>query len=111
VFFPCTYRQGPGINHASNAFSSARLSGPDILVVAARHDTAQAGTALVKKSLRLDSIFSNSFIISSFKENVKFFELKNYPERAKISLAYNPKLIDEMSKKIVDLVLNHDYRK
>jgi len=45
-----------------------------------------------------------------FKENVKFFELKNYPERAEMSLAYNPKLIDEMSKKIVDLVLNHDYR-
>ena len=45
-----------------------------------------------------------------FKENVKFFELKNYPERAEMSLAYNPKLLDEMSKKIVDLVLNHDYR-
>jgi len=45
-----------------------------------------------------------------FKENVKFFELKNYPERAEISLAYNPKLLDEISKKIVDLVLNHDYR-
>ena len=45
-----------------------------------------------------------------FKENVKFFELKNYPERAEMSLAYNPKLIDEMSKKIVNLVLNHDYR-
>ena len=41
-----------------------------------------------------------------FKENVKFFELKNYPERAEISLAYNPKLLDEISKKIVDLVLN-----
>ncbi len=45
-----------------------------------------------------------------FKENVKFFELKNYPERAEMSLAYNPKLLDEMSKKIVDQVLNHDYR-
>lgn len=45
-----------------------------------------------------------------FKENVKFFELKNYPERAEMSLAYNPKLIDEIQKKIVDLVLNHDYR-
>jgi len=42
-----------------------------------------------------------------FKENVKFFELKNYPERAEISLAYNPKLLDETSKKIVDLVLTH----
>ncbi len=45
-----------------------------------------------------------------FKENVKFFELKNYPERAEMSLAYNPKLIDEIQKKIIDLVLNHDYR-
>jgi hypothetical protein len=45
-----------------------------------------------------------------FKENVKFFELKYYPERAEMSLVYNPKLLDEMSKKIVDLVLNHDYR-
>jgi DNA-binding transcriptional LysR family regulator len=46
-----------------------------------------------------------------FKENVKFFELKNYPERAEISLAYNPQLLDEISKKIVDLVLmNHDYQ-
>jgi DNA-binding transcriptional LysR family regulator len=45
-----------------------------------------------------------------FKENVKFFELKNYQERAEISLAYNPKLHDEISKKIVDLILNHDYR-
>ncbi len=45
-----------------------------------------------------------------FKENVKFFELKNYPERAEMSLAYNPKLLDETSKKIVDLVLNHDYQ-
>jgi DNA-binding transcriptional LysR family regulator len=45
-----------------------------------------------------------------FKENVKFFELKNYPERAEMSLAYNPKQIDDMSKKIVDLVLNHNYQ-
>ena len=45
-----------------------------------------------------------------FKENVKFFELKNYPERAEISLAYNPKMLDEISKKVVDLVLSHDYR-
>jgi DNA-binding transcriptional LysR family regulator len=45
-----------------------------------------------------------------FKENVKFFELKNYPERAEMSLAYNPKLIDEIQKKIVNLVLNHDYQ-
>jgi DNA-binding transcriptional LysR family regulator len=44
-----------------------------------------------------------------FKENVKFFDLKNYPERAEMSLAYNPKLLDETSKKIVDLVLNHDH--
>lgn len=46
-----------------------------------------------------------------FKENVKFFELKNYPERAEISLAYNPKLIDEISMKVVDLILGHKYRK
>jgi len=45
-----------------------------------------------------------------FTENVKFFDLKNYPERAEMSLAYNPKLLDETSKKIVDLVLNHDYQ-
>lgn len=45
-----------------------------------------------------------------FKENVKFFELKNSPERAEMSLAYNPKLLDDVSKKIVDLVLNHDYQ-
>lgn len=41
-----------------------------------------------------------------FKENVKFFELKNYPERAEMSLAYNPKLLDEMLKKIVALILD-----
>ncbi len=46
-----------------------------------------------------------------FKENVKIFELKNYPERAEISLAYNPKSIDEISMKVVDLILSHDYRK
>jgi len=46
-----------------------------------------------------------------FKENVKFFELKNYPERAEISLAYNPKSIDEISMKVVDLILGHNYRK
>lgn len=45
-----------------------------------------------------------------FKENVKFFELKNSPERAEMSLAYNPRLLDDVSKKIVDLVLNHDYQ-
>jgi DNA-binding transcriptional LysR family regulator len=45
-----------------------------------------------------------------FKENVRFFELKNSPERAEMSLAYNPKLIDDMSKKIIDLILNHDYQ-
>jgi DNA-binding transcriptional LysR family regulator len=44
-----------------------------------------------------------------FKENVKFFELNNYPERAEISLAYNPKLLDEIPNKIIDLILNHDY--
>jgi DNA-binding transcriptional LysR family regulator len=47
---------------------------------------------------------------AGFKENVKFFELKNYPERAEISLAYNAKSIDEISMKVVDLVLSHDYR-
>ena len=46
-----------------------------------------------------------------FKENVKFFELKAYPERAEISLAYNPKLIDEIPMKVVDLILDHKYRK
>ncbi len=46
-----------------------------------------------------------------FKENVKFFELKNYPERAEISLAYNPKFVDEVPMKVVDLILDHKYRK
>jgi len=46
---------------------------------------------------------------AAFKENVKFFELKNSPERAEISLAYNPKLIDETSMKAVNLILSHPY--
>ncbi len=46
-----------------------------------------------------------------FKENVKFFELKTYPERAEISLAYNPKFIDEIPIKVVDLILDHKCRK
>jgi DNA-binding transcriptional LysR family regulator len=45
-----------------------------------------------------------------FKENVKFFELANYPERAEMSLAYNPKMLDDSSKKFIELVLNHDYQ-
>ncbi len=40
-----------------------------------------------------------------FNENVKFFELKEYPERAEISLSYNPKSIDEISRKVVDSIL------
>jgi DNA-binding transcriptional LysR family regulator len=48
---------------------------------------------------------------ASFKENVKFFELKNYPERAEISLAYSPKLIDEIPMKVVDLIMDHKNRK
>jgi len=44
------------------------------------------------------------------KENVKSFELKNYPERAEISVAYNPESSDEIAKKAVKLILNQDYR-
>jgi DNA-binding transcriptional LysR family regulator len=45
-----------------------------------------------------------------FHENVKFLELKHHPERAEISLAYNPRIIDEISKKIIDFILNRDYQ-
>jgi DNA-binding transcriptional LysR family regulator len=45
-----------------------------------------------------------------FKESVKFFELKDFPERAEISLAYNPDLLDEVSMKIVDLILSNKHR-
>lgn len=45
-----------------------------------------------------------------FKENVKFYELKDYPERAEISLVYNPKSMDEISMKIVDLILGRKSR-
>ena len=44
---------------------------------------------------------------TEFKEKVKFFELKNYPERAEISLAYNPNLLDDITIKIVEIILNH----
>ncbi len=40
-----------------------------------------------------------------FKEKVKFFELKNCPERAEISLAYHPKFSDDVSAKVVNLIL------
>lgn len=46
-----------------------------------------------------------------FKENVKFFELNNFPERAEISLAFNPDLLDGISVNVVDLILSHKYRK
>jgi DNA-binding transcriptional LysR family regulator len=46
-----------------------------------------------------------------FKERVKFFELKNCPERAEISLAYHPKFSDEVSEKVVNLVLGFASRR
>ena len=44
-----------------------------------------------------------------YKENVKFFELKDYPERAEISLAYNPVYINDLSKKVIDLILKYKF--
>jgi DNA-binding transcriptional LysR family regulator len=45
-----------------------------------------------------------------YKEKVKFYELKNYPERAEMSLAFNPKLLDEISIKFADFILAQDYQ-
>lgn len=44
-----------------------------------------------------------------FKESVRFFELKNSPERAEISLAYNPDLLNDITRKIVDLIISHKH--
>jgi len=62
---------------------------------------------LVEKNLGYSIIPSG--IKEAFKQKIKFFELDDYPERAELSLAYNPKQIDETSMKVVDLVLNQDY--
>jgi len=50
-----------------------------------------------------------SGIKDAFNQKVKFFGLDDYPERAELSLAYNPKQIDETSMKVVTLILSHDY--
>jgi DNA-binding transcriptional LysR family regulator len=50
-----------------------------------------------------------SGIKEAFNQKVKFFELDDYPERAELSLVYNPKQIDETSMKVVTLILSHDY--
>ncbi len=50
-----------------------------------------------------------SGIKEAFNQKVKFFELDDYPERAELSLVYNPKQIDETSMKVVTLILSRDY--
>ena len=50
-----------------------------------------------------------SGIKDAFNQKVKFFELDDYPERAELSLVYNPKQIDETSMKVVTLILSRDY--
>ena len=50
-----------------------------------------------------------SGIKEAFNQKVKFFELDDYPERAYLSLVYNPKQIDETSMKVVTLILSRDY--
>ena len=50
-----------------------------------------------------------SGIKEALNQKVKFIELDDYPERAELSLVYNPKQIDETSMKVVTLILSHDY--
>lgn len=66
------------------------------------------GSKLVERNLGYSIIPSG--IREAFKQNVRFFELDDYPERAELSLAHNPKQIDETSMKVIDLVLNHPFQ-
>jgi len=63
---------------------------------------------LVERNLGYSIIPSG--IKEAFQQKVRFFELDDYPERAELSLAYNPKQIDETSMKVIDLVLNHPFQ-
>ncbi|MBN1271436.1 MAG: LysR family transcriptional regulator [Candidatus Aminicenantes bacterium] len=40
------------------------------------------------------------------KSDVRFFELKEYPERAELSLAYNPEAVSGVAKSAIDLILS-----
>jgi DNA-binding transcriptional LysR family regulator len=52
-----------------------------------------------------------SGIKQAYRDKVAFFELSDFPERAELLLAYDPKHIDETSMKVVDLVLSQIDRK
>jgi len=72
------------------------------------HQTNQINTII----RLVEANFGYSILPSSVKEayklNVNFYELADYPERTEISLAYNPKRINPISKRVIDFVL-HKY--
>lgn len=73
------------------------------------HQTNQINTII----RLVESNFGYSILPSSVREayklNVNFYELTDKPERTEISLAYNPDLMNPISKRVIDFVLNMSF--
>jgi DNA-binding transcriptional LysR family regulator len=74
------------------------------------HETSQINSLVRLVESNMGYSIVPTGVKSGYNLRVKFFELDQFPERAELALAYNPKHLSATTKKIIELISDYTSR-